>query len=140
MWLFLIADSVYLEGATMSVIEKCSMYERMLSMCERGAASGDLGAKMGIAKYRSKLAALNAVRAMIAGVEPKSNSAASYESRIANIVAGGESYFYGDAAEITEATALMGAIFRRLIRVDGPSQNGYVRLAANDIILKSGTP
>jgi hypothetical protein len=81
MWLFLIADSVYLEGATMSVIEKCSMYERMLSMCERGAASGDLGAKMGIAKYRSKLAALNAVRAMIAGVEPKSNSAASYESR-----------------------------------------------------------
>lgn len=116
-----------------SLVSKREMYERMLAMCERGAAAGSLDADVGVAKYRAKLAALNAVATMIAGVEPKPNTLASYEARIANIVNGGESYFYGDATEVTEATALMGAIFRRVIRVDGPAQNGYVRLSVCDV-------
>lgn len=117
------------------ISSKRELFERMLAVCERGAAVGSLDADVGVAKYRAKLAALNAVSAMIAGVESKPNSAATYEARLANIVNGGESYFYGDPSEITEATALLGAIFRNIIRVDGPSQNGYVRLAANDVPL-----
>ncbi|TXH52976.1 MAG: hypothetical protein E6Q97_14215 [Desulfurellales bacterium] len=115
------------------ISSKRELFERMLAVCERGAAAGSLDADVGVAKYRAKLMALNAVSAMIAGVEPKPNTAASYEARLANIVNGGESYFYGDASEVTEATALMGAIFRRVIRVDGPAQNGYVRLGACDV-------
>lgn len=118
---------------TSLVSSKREMFERMLAVCERGAVVGSLDADVGVAKYRAKLAALNAVATMIAGVEPKPNTLASYEARIANIVNGGESYFYGDATEITEATALMGAIFRQVIRVDGPAMNGYVRISANDV-------
>lgn len=115
------------------ISSKRELFERMLAVCERGAVAGSLDADVGVAKYRAKLAALNAVATMIAGVEPKPNTLASYEARIANILNGGESYFYGDATEVTEATALVGAIFRRVTRVDGPAMNGYVRISADDI-------
>lgn len=119
------------------ISSKRELFERMLAVCERGVAAHEPGASLdaavGVVKYRAKLVALNAVSAMIAGVEPKPNTLASYEARLANIVNGGESYFYGDATEVTEATALMGAIFRRVTRVDGPAMNGYVRISTDDV-------